>query len=132
MTIVRFSQRIQQLRKERSLSLREVSRQMGFASPSYLADVEAGKFLPGEEYVPKFAALFGVSERKVKDWLVADRLTAVTGEKSPGISWFTRSLGDLDDSARRQAHARLLKYLAREQDSGDAWPDQFELRREDK
>jgi len=132
MTTLRFGDRLRALRTERAWSIREASRRLGIDDYSYLRDVEQNKFVPKEEPRRRIAALYGVSPRKVEDWVVADRLTALTGEKTPGVSWFTRSLGDLSPAQQRQAIARLLGHLAKRQDAGEPWPDEFEVRREER
>lgn len=119
---------MRQLREGRDWSVREVARQLD-TSHTYMLDMERGKFLPTEDYVKKLAALYGVSLRKMADWMVADRLAETTGEKSPGVNWFLRSLDDLDERGQRQAIGRLLSKLADRKQGGEPWPDEFQVRR---
>lgn len=125
--IVRFGERIRTLRKERGWSTREAARRLG-ADETYVRKLENSDFLPKEDRLEQLAALYGVSKRRLADWLVADRLTAETGERSPGVAWFTRSLDDLSPAAQRQALSRLLAKLAERQDESDVWPDEYEIR----
>jgi transcriptional regulator with XRE-family HTH domain len=124
---MRFSERMRQLREERGWGVNEASRRLGHGE-TYVRDLERGKFLPTEEVLPDLAKLYGVSRRKLNDWLVADRLIAQTGEQAPGVRWFMRSLDELDEGAKRQAQRLLLAKLHDHQAEGDAWPDEFEVR----
>lgn len=124
---MRFSERMRQLREERGWSINEASRRLG-RGVTYVRDLERGKFLPTDEVLPALAKLYGVSARKLNDWLVADRLTEQTGEKSPGVRWFMRALDDLDEPAKRQAQRQLLAKLQDRQAASDAWPDEFQIR----
>lgn len=124
---MRFSERIARLREERGWGVNEASRRLGHGL-TYVRDLERGKFLPTEDVLPDLARLYGVSRRKLNDWLVADRLLAQTGERAPGVGWFMRSLDDLDEGAKRRAQRQLLAKLLDHQADGDAWPDEYEVR----
>ena len=124
---MRFSERMRQLREERGWGVNEASRRLD-RGQTYVRDLERGKFLPTDNALADLAKLYGVSRRKLNDWLVADRLIAQTGEQAPGVGWFMRSLDDLDEGAKRQAQRQLLAKLHDHQAEGDAWPDEFEVR----
>jgi transcriptional regulator with XRE-family HTH domain len=124
---MRFSERMRQLREERGWGVNEASRRLD-RGQTYVRDLERGKFLPTDEVLSDIAKLYGVSRRKLNDWLVADRLIAQTHERAPGVGWFMRSLDDLDEGAKRQAQRQLLAKLIDRQADGDAWPDEFEVR----
>jgi transcriptional regulator with XRE-family HTH domain len=115
------------LRNERGWSTREAARRLG-ADETYVRKLENSDFLPKEDRLEDLAKLYEVAKRKLADWLVADRLTAETGERAPGVGWFTRSLDDLTPAAQRQALSRLLARLAERQGEGDVWPDEYEIR----
>jgi transcriptional regulator with XRE-family HTH domain len=122
---VRFGERIRALREERGWSIREAARRLA-VDLSYVRKIEQGEFLPKEDRLAQFGKLYGVPKRRLADWLVADRLTAETGERSP-VNWFTRSLDDLTPAQQRQAISRLLSKLTQRQDEGEAWPDEFAI-----
>lgn len=124
---MRFSERLRQLREERGWSEREASRRLG-RGQTYIRDLERGKFLPKADALADLAELYGVSRRKLNDWLVADALATQTTEKAPGVAWFMRTLDELDAGAKRQAQRQLLAKLHNRQADGDAWPDEFEIR----
>lgn len=124
---MRFAERMRRLREERGWSVNEASRRLG-RGQTYVRDLERGKFLPTDDVLPELAKLYGVSRRKLNDWLVADRLVAQTGERAPGLRWFLRTLDELDEGAKRQAQRQLLAKLHDHQAEGDAWPDEFEVR----
>lgn len=131
MSIVRFGDNLKQLREERGWGLREASRRLGLASgsDSYLRDIESGKFIPNEDGLARLAKAYGVSMRKLTDWVVADRLVRETGERAPGVNFFMRALDDLDERGQRQAISRLLGKLATRKEGGEPWPDEFQIRR---
>ncbi len=56
----RFGEKLRILRKRRGMSLRELTREFGFSSHSYLSIMEAGKTKPSVEFVVKIADFFGV------------------------------------------------------------------------
>lgn len=127
---VLFRDRIRLLREERGWSIREAARRIG-VDESYLRYLEAGRYLPPPERQRLIADAYGVPFDKLTDWLVGDRLTAQTGEKTPGVNWFMRSLGDLDERGQRQAIKTLLRKLEKRQERGEAWPDEFRIQREE-
>lgn len=128
MSNVRFGDNLRQLREQRDWSRREASRRLG-KSDSYLHDIEGGKFIPREDGLAQLAEVYGVSIRKLTDWVVADRLVRETGEQAPGVNFFMRSLDDLDERGQRQAISRLLGKLAARKHEGEPWPDEFQVRR---
>ena len=129
MTItMRFGERLRALREERGWGLREASRKLSLSTTAYLGDVERGAFLPKDDRLDQISQVYGVSRRTLDDWIVGDHLMTKTGEKSPGVSFFLRSLDGLDERAQRQAIKVLLTRLAKRQDAGEPWPDEFEVR----
>ena len=66
----RFGEKLQILRKKRSMSLRELARATDYVTHSYLSEIEAGKKKPSLELVIKVARLFDVTT----DQLLFDEL----------------------------------------------------------
>jgi transcriptional regulator with XRE-family HTH domain len=128
MASLRFGDRMRALREDRGWdSRRAAARHLDVPEP-YLRFIEGNKHLPSEDRLAALAKGYGVSIKKLTDWLVEDRLTELTGE-STGVNWFMRSLDDLDEGRRRQALKVLLGRLAKRQERGDAWPDEYAVRR---
>ena len=56
----RFGEKLRILRKRRGMSLRQLTREFGFKSHSYLSAIEAGKTKPSVEFVVRIADFFEV------------------------------------------------------------------------
>ncbi len=70
----RFGEKLHTLRTQRGMSLRELSRMLGYASHAYINAVEMGKKNPTVELVMKVANLFEVTP----DQLLQDELDIPT------------------------------------------------------
>jgi len=57
----RFGEKLRTLRRQRGMTLKELSRELGFKSHSYISTMEFGKKKPSVELVVKIADLFGVT-----------------------------------------------------------------------
>jgi transcriptional regulator with XRE-family HTH domain len=69
----RFGEKLRTLREQRGISLRQLTREFGFNSHSYLSGIENGKTKPSVEFVVKVADFFGVDVNKlVRDELELD------------------------------------------------------------
>ncbi len=69
----RFGEKLRTLRQQRSITLQELARELGFNSHSYISAIEFGKKQPSVELVIKIANLFGVStDQLLKDDLEVD------------------------------------------------------------
>ncbi|NJN68602.1 MAG: helix-turn-helix transcriptional regulator [Chloroflexaceae bacterium] len=68
MTMQRFGEKLRTLRRRRSMSVRELAAALGYASHSYIGDVELGKKHPTIELALKVADFFGVTvDQLVRD-----------------------------------------------------------------
>lgn len=71
--IQRFGEKLHTLRTQRGMTLRELTRALGYAGSGYVSEVETGKRVPTAEFVLKVARLFNVSaDRLLKDELDLD------------------------------------------------------------
>ena len=57
----RFGEKLRTLRRRRGLTLKELARECGFTSHSYISAIEFGKKQPSIELVVKIAKLFNVT-----------------------------------------------------------------------
>lgn len=69
----RFGEKLRDLRKAHGISIKELASQLGYASHSYLSEIETGKKLPTIELVLKVSHLFNVST----DQLLKDEVEVV-------------------------------------------------------
>jgi len=56
----RFGEKLKLLRQQNGMTVRELSREFGFNSHSYLSRVESGKIKPSVEFVVRIADYFEV------------------------------------------------------------------------
>ena len=57
----RFGEKLRALRKQRTLTMRELAKALGFATHGYLGDLESGRAKPSLELALKIADFFGLS-----------------------------------------------------------------------
>ena len=69
----RFGEKLRVLRKRHRLSIKELSREFGYSSHSYISEIETGKKTPSIGFIIKIADRFGVSvDQLVRDELEID------------------------------------------------------------
>jgi len=69
----RFGEKLRTLRTRRGLSVRALARDLGYATHSYISDIEAGRTTPRVEFIIKIADFFQVSlDQLVRDELELD------------------------------------------------------------
>jgi len=69
----RFGEKLRILRKRQRISIRELTREFGYRSHSYISRIETGKTRPSIEFVIRIADRFGVSvDQLVRDELEID------------------------------------------------------------
>lgn len=73
-SIQRFGEKLHALRTTRGLTLTELAHQLGHVAHGYISELEAGKKLPGVEFVLSVARLFDVTT----DELLKDELELIT------------------------------------------------------
>jgi len=64
----RFGEKLQALRQERGLTIRELAKELGYSAHGHLTSVETGKREPSLDIIRRVARYFGVSY----DWLLAE------------------------------------------------------------
>jgi transcriptional regulator with XRE-family HTH domain len=71
--IQRFGEKLRLLRLRQGMTLRDLTRALGYVGSGYVSEVETGKRAPTAEFVLKVARLFNVSaDRLLKDELEVD------------------------------------------------------------
>lgn len=64
----RFGEKLRTLRTRRGLSVRALARDLGYATHSYISDIEAGRTIPRVEFTVKIADFFQVAlDQLVRD-----------------------------------------------------------------
>jgi transcriptional regulator with XRE-family HTH domain len=69
----RFGEKLRQLRTQRSMTLKELARALGYTAHGHISELEAGKKMPTVQFVLNVARLFGVTtDELLKDELELD------------------------------------------------------------
>lgn len=69
----RFGEKLRTLRTRRGLSVRALARELGYATHSYISDIEAGRTIPRVEFIVKIADFFQVTlDQVVRDEIDLD------------------------------------------------------------
>lgn len=63
----RFGEKLHQLRKQRGMTIRSLTHELGLTHHSYIARIEKGEAKPSLELVGKVARLFNVSFDQLMD-----------------------------------------------------------------
>ncbi len=78
-SIQRFGEKLHALRTMQGLTLTELAHRLGHVAHGYISELEAGKKLPGVEFVLSVARLFDVTT----DELLRDELELSTNDTEP-------------------------------------------------
>lgn len=103
-----FGQKLRKLRELRGLSLKDVSRRLGYASSSYVHDAERGVFVPPPDKLRGIARALGVPASLLEDMLLEARIEELGVREPEFISMFK----DLPNLSRRDKRAIISAYLA--------------------
>ena len=77
--ILRFGEKLRTLRLRHGMTVRELTRALGYTGSGQISEIETGKRLPTAEFVLKVARYFSVSA----DHLLKDELDVDGNEQSP-------------------------------------------------
>lgn len=69
-----FGKKIRQIRLQQGLTQAEVAKTLGYATSSYVSDVEIGKFIPAQDKLDKLASALGVTNEEMNDLLLEEKL----------------------------------------------------------
>lgn len=83
-----FGQKLRKLREVRGLSQQEVARRLGYASNSYIGDVENGLFVPSQERLKAIARALGVPTDILRDIAVEARIDELGIREPEFVSLF--------------------------------------------
>ncbi|MFW6175013.1 MAG: helix-turn-helix domain-containing protein [Chloroflexota bacterium] len=102
-----FGEKLRKLREARGISQMELSRRLGYASNSYLSDVEKGLFVPNEEKLRRMASSLGVGFDVLQEMALESRLDAL-GFREPG---FVSMLKDYPRMSREDRREIVRAYV---------------------
>ncbi|MHB1390881.1 MAG: helix-turn-helix domain-containing protein [Thermoleophilia bacterium] len=80
-----FGKRLRQIRKEKGLTIMQISKVLGYETAGYVSDAELGKFIPQPDKLKKWAKALGMTQRAMNDLLLEARLEDL-GLTDPGMT----------------------------------------------
>jgi len=69
-----FGSKIRKIRKEKGMSQMELAKKLGYKSNSYIADVEAGKFIPSKDKLKKIAKALNIPFSQLEEILIKSKI----------------------------------------------------------
>lgn len=103
-----FGRKIRQLRLQQGLTQLDVAKALGYATQSYVSDVEIGKFVPASDKLPKFASALGVTDDEMDDLLLEVRLESL-GLDDPA---FTMMFKEIPHMTKEEKQSLIRAYEA--------------------
>jgi transcriptional regulator with XRE-family HTH domain len=116
-----FGDKLRKLREVRGVSQQEVARRMGYATNSYISDIEKGAFVPpGEDKLRQIARALDVPFELLKEMALESRLEDL-GIREPGFRSLFKDYPKFTKSDRREIIKTYLKVKSakRNQSHGD-------------
>lgn len=83
-----FGQKLRKLREVRGLSQQQLARRLGYASNSYIGDVEKGLFVPSGERLGALARALGVPQDILKELSLEARIEELGIKEPEFVSMF--------------------------------------------
>jgi len=105
---MRFGKKLRKIRKERGISQQKLAQRLGYATNSYIADVEKGKFIPSESKLKKIAKALGISFSEIKDLLVESKLEEL-GIKEKALQELFKDIPKLPKDEKKKIIEVYLK-----------------------
>lgn len=96
-----FGEKIRKIRESKGLSQTKLAKKIGYKSNSYMASVEAGKFIPSKEKLKKIAKVLGLSFSEIKDILIESKIEEM-GIKEKELQEMFREVPKLPKEEKRK------------------------------
>lgn len=103
-----FGQKLKKIREEKNISQQKLAQRLGYATNSYIADVERGKFIPSESKMKKIAKALGISFSQIKDLLVESKLEEI-GIKEKALQELFKDIPKLPKKEKKKIVEVYLK-----------------------
>jgi len=107
MSDMNFGRKLSKLRKEKGLSQLTLAKKLGYATNSYISEVESGKYLPSEKNLKKIAKILKVPFRELDSLLFEAKIREL-GIKKPELLALFRDIPKLPE---KDKHAIITAYL---------------------
>ena len=96
-----FGIKIRKIRQSKGMSQMDLAKKLGYKSNSYIADVEAGKFIPSEEKLKKMAKALSIPFSQIKDILMESKIEEM-GIKEKELQEMFREVPRLPKEEKRK------------------------------
>lgn len=103
-----FGKKVRQLRLQKGLTQIQVANSLGYATQSYVSDVEMGKFIPASDKLERYAGALGVTNDEMDDLLLEVRLEEL-GLDDPA---FTMMFKEIPHMTREEKQSLIRAYEA--------------------
>jgi len=103
-----FGKKIRQIRLQKGLTQSDVTKSLGYASNSFISDVEIGKFIPSPDKLDRLAAALGMPKDEMDGLLLEDRLESL-GLDDPA---FTMMFKEVPHMTREEKQSLIHAYEA--------------------
>lgn len=103
-----FGRKIKQLRLQKGLTQQQVAKSLGYATSSYVSDVEMEKFIPAPDKLSKLAHALGVANEEMDDLLLEVRLESL-GLDDPA---FTMMFKEIPHMTKEEKQSVIRAYEA--------------------
>jgi transcriptional regulator with XRE-family HTH domain len=105
---VSFGTKIRQIRLQKGLTQTQVREDLGYATNSYISDMENGKFIPSGEKLEQLARALGMSKSEMDDLLLEEKLEQL-GLDDPA---FTMMFKEIPHMTREEKQSLVRAYEA--------------------
>lgn len=115
---MKFGERVKQIRNQKGLSQAQICKALGYASGSYISDIELGKFIPKVDKLEKLAQALGISQTEMDDLLLEHKIEKL-GLNDSTLTLMFKEVPKMTREEKRsviQAYEAVVK--AREQKRG--------------
>lgn len=105
---MKFGDKLREIRLKKGISQETISGKLGYATQSYISDVENNKFIPKEDKLKVFAEVLGMSWDEMDELLLETKLETL-GMSDPA---FTLMFKDIPKMTAEEKRSILRAYEA--------------------
>ena len=109
-----FGDRLKAIRLQKGITQKQIADKLGYATNSYISDVENNKFIPPEDKLKAWAQILGVSWEEIKELLLDEEIKEL-GIKDVAFTMMFKDIPNLTLEEKRSiidAYQAVLKARA--------------------
>ena len=106
-----FGKHLRKIRHEKSMTLMQVSKVLGYENAGYVSDAERGKFVPHPDKLSKWAKALGMTQEEM-DSLLADAKLEDMGLTDPGFTLMFKEVPNMTAAEKEsiiKSYKRVMK-----------------------